>query len=116
VEFTLTNTGTRAGEEVVQLYVGDEVASMTRPVMELRRFRRVALRPGQSGVIRFDLSSNDLAFYDARMRRVAEPGFFRVFVGGNSRDVKEARFELRTPANSPVEVREPCGPSVRYDH
>src|SRR4029079_5469306 len=53
VEFTITNTGTRPGEEVVQLYVGDEVASMTRPVMELRRFRRVGLRPGQSGVVRF---------------------------------------------------------------
>lgn len=115
VEFTLTNTGTRPGEEVVQLYVADEVASITRPVMELRRFRRVALRPGQSGVIRFDLSANDLAFYDAQMRRVVEPGFFRVFVGGNSRDVKESRFELRTPNGSPAEVREPCGSFVRYD-
>ena len=115
VEFTITNTGTRPGEEVVQLYVGDEVASMTRPVMELRRFRRVGLRPGQSGVVRFDLSANDLAFYDARMRRVAEPGFFRVLVGGNSIDVKEARFELRTPNGVAVEVKEPCGPVVRYD-
>jgi beta-glucosidase len=115
VEFNITNTGTRPGEEVVQLYVGDEVASLTRPVMELRRFRRVGLRPGQSGAIRFDLSANDLAFYDARMRRVTEPGFFRVFVGGNSRDVKEARFELRTPNGAAIEVREPCGPTVRYD-
>lgn len=115
IEFTLTNTGTRPGEEVVQLYVGDEVASITRPVMELRRFRRVALRPGQSGVIRFDLSANDLAFYNAQMHRVVEPGFFRIFVGGNSRDVKDARFELRTPSGAPVEVREPCGSFVRYD-
>jgi beta-glucosidase len=115
VEFTLTNTGTRPGEEVVQLYVADEVASTTRPVMELRRFRRVALRPGQSGVIRFDLSANDFAFYDAQMRRVVEAGFFKVFVGGNSRDVKEARFELRTPTGAPIEVREPCSTFVRYD-
>ncbi|HZI99326.1 MAG TPA: beta-glucosidase BglX [Gemmatimonadaceae bacterium] len=115
IEFTLTNTGARPGEEVVQLYVGDEVGSITRPVMELRRFRRVALRPGQSGVIRFDLSANDLAFYNAQMRRVVEPGFFRIFVGGNSRDVKDARFELRTPTSGSVEVGEPCGSFVRYD-
>ena len=115
VELTVTNTGTRPGEEVVQLYVGDEVASITRPVMELRRFRRVGLRAGQSGVIRFDLSANDLAFYNAEMRRVVEPGFFRVFVGGNSRDVKESRFELKTASGSPVEVREPCGSFLRYD-
>jgi beta-glucosidase len=115
IEFTLTNTGTRPGEEVVQLYVADEVASMTRPVMELRRFRRVALRPGQSGVIRFDLSANDLAFYNAQMKRVVEPGFFRVFVGGNSRDVKDARFTLRTANGAAVEVREPCEKTIRYE-
>jgi beta-glucosidase len=115
VEFTLTNSGTRPGEEVVQLYVRDEVGTVTRPMMELKRFRRVALRPGQTGTIRFDLNANDFAFYDGRMRRVVEPGYFRVFVGGNSRDVKEARFELKTPTGASVEVREPCGPNMRYD-
>ncbi|MEO8192400.1 MAG: beta-glucosidase BglX [Gemmatimonadales bacterium] len=108
VEVTVTNTGRRAGEEIVQLYVQDEIASVTRPVIELRRFRRVPLGAGESRTVRFSLGLDDLAFYDTRMRRVAEPGSFRVFVGGSSRDVNETRFRFVTPDNNPVSAPESC--------
>ncbi len=95
VSVTITNTGHRAGTEVVQLYVRDMVGSVTRPVKELKGFERVELGPGQSRDVTFTLTPADLAFYTARGRWEAEPGAFRVFVGGNSRDVKEASFTLR---------------------
>ena len=87
---TLTNTGTRAGTEVVQLYVRDLVGSVTRPVKELKGFQKVELGAGQSREVVFTLKASDLAFYTAAGRWEAEPGAFKVFVGGNSRDVKEA--------------------------
>ncbi len=95
VSVTVTNSGRRAGGEVVQLYVRDLVGSVTRPVKELKGFRRVTLQPGQSRDVTFTLGAPDLAFYTARGRWEAEPGAFKVFVGGNSRDVKEAGFRLR---------------------
>jgi beta-glucosidase len=105
VEVDVTNTGQRAGDEVVQLYVRDDVGSVTRPVMELRRFRRVTLAPGQKTTIRFSLGVGDLAFHDLAMRRVAEPGTFRVFVGTNSRDTGSALFALRGTASVAVPDR-----------
>jgi len=95
VAVTLTNTGTRAGAEVVQLYVRDLVGSVTRPVKELRGFQKLALAAGQSREVTFTLRASDLAFYTAAGKWEAEPGAFKVFVGGNSRDVKEAGFSLR---------------------
>jgi beta-glucosidase len=95
VSVTLTNTGSRAGTEVVQLYVRDLVGSVTRPVKELKGFQKVALAPGQSREVAFTLKASDLAFYTAAGRWEAETGAFKVFVGGNSRDVKEAGFRLR---------------------
>ena len=95
VSFTLTNTGPRAGTEVVQLYVRDLVGSVTRPVKELKGFQKVELGAGQSREVSFTLKASDLAFYTAAARWEAEPGAFKVFVGGNSRDLKEAGFSLR---------------------
>lgn len=94
VEVTVTNTGDRAGDEVVQLYLRDDVASITRPVKQLRGFRRVHLQAGQSETLTFTLTANDLAFYGADMKRVVEPGSFTVFAGGNSVDNLEAKFEV----------------------
>jgi|tagenome__1003787_1003787.scaffolds.fasta_scaffold20981556_3 beta-glucosidase len=108
VAVDVTNTGTRAGDEVVQLYVRDDVGSVTRPVMQLRRFQRLTLAPGERRTITFTLSVRDLAFYDLAMRRVAEPGTFHVFVGPNSRDVQSATFTLRGTRSIPVPDK--CSP------
>ncbi|MGQ0713814.1 MAG: glycoside hydrolase family 3 N-terminal domain-containing protein [Gemmatimonadaceae bacterium] len=90
----VTNTGDRAGEEVVQLYIRDEVGSITRPVKELRGFRRITVQPGETRSVSFTLGAADLAFFDADLDLVVEPGVFRVFVGSSSERVEEARFEL----------------------
>ena len=95
VSVTVTNTGKRAGTEVAQLYVRDLVGSVTRPVKELKGFERIDLLAGQAREVTFTITAADLAFYTARGRWEAEPGAFRVFVGGNSRDLKEASFSLR---------------------
>jgi beta-glucosidase len=102
VEFDVANTGQRAGDEVAQLYIRDDVGSVTRPVMELRRFQRVTLAPGQRTTIRWSLGMGDLAFYDVAMRRVAEPGTFRVFVGTSSADTQSAAFRLSGTTSVPV--------------
>ena len=94
VSVRVTNTGPRAGAEVVQLYLRDDVASVTRPVKQLRGFQRVELLPGESRTVTFKLGFDDLAMYDIDMRRVVEPGTFTVFAGGSSDDVQEARFEV----------------------
>jgi beta-glucosidase len=91
----VTNTGSRAGEEVVQLYVRDLVGSVTRPVKELKGFQKILLQPGEGKDITFTLSSNDLSFYRKDMSFGTEPGKFIVFVGGNSRDTKQAEFVLK---------------------
>ena len=95
VTTTVTNTGTRPGVEVAQLYVRDLVGSVTRPVKELKGFQKVELAPGQSREVTFTLTAADLAFYTARGKWEAEPGAFKVFVGGNSRDTKGAGFSLK---------------------
>jgi beta-glucosidase len=95
VSVTITNAGKRAGVEVAQLYVRDMVGSVTRPVRELKGFQKVDLQPGQSREVTFTLKTSDLAFYTAAGKWEAEPGAFKVFVGGNSRDVKEAGFNLK---------------------
>ena len=94
VSVTVANTGTREGTEVVQLYVRDEVGSVTRPVRELKGFRRVTLKAGEARTVELRLASRDLAFYGLSMRRVVEPGTFRVFVGPNSAEGLEAGFEI----------------------
>jgi beta-glucosidase len=94
VSVPVTNSGSRAGEEVVQLYIRDDVASVTRPVKELRGFRKISLVPGASQTVSFVLRPDDLAFYNREMKRVVEPGTFTVFVGGSSADTKQAKFTV----------------------
>jgi beta-glucosidase len=94
VSVDVVNTGDRVGDEVVQLYVQDEVGSVTRPLKQLKGFSRVTLQPGQRRTVTFRVRPDDLAFYDAAARRVIEAGFFKVFVGTSSASVREARFEL----------------------
>ncbi len=109
VTVDVTNAGPRAGDEVVQLYVQDPVASVTRPVRELRGFERIHLRPGETRTVTFRLTADDLAFWNAEMRRVAEPGAFTAYVGTSADRVQGAMFALATPDGGPVNVPERCG-------
>ncbi|HYC95329.1 MAG TPA: glycoside hydrolase family 3 C-terminal domain-containing protein, partial [Sphingomicrobium sp.] len=92
VSVDVTNTGRRAGDEVVQLYVRDDEASVTRPLLELKRFRRVTLKPGERRTISFELTPDDLALWNLQMKRVVEPGTFTIYAGPNSVDLKEAKL------------------------
>jgi beta-glucosidase len=94
VSAEVENTGRRAGDEVVQVYVQDLLASMTRPVKELKGFQRVTLQPGEKRRIEFVLGPEHLGFWNREMRFVVEPGEFRVMVGSNSVDLIEAKFEV----------------------
>jgi beta-glucosidase len=94
VSVTVTNTGKRAGEEIVQLYLRDDVASVTRPVQQLRGFARVALAPGAAREVDFTLDREDFAMLDAKLSPVIEAGEFTVLVGPNARDVQSAHFEI----------------------
>jgi beta-glucosidase len=87
VSVDVANTGERAGDEVVQLYVRDVAASRTRPVKELRGFARVTLEPGQRRTVTFTLGAEQLAFVDEPGRWLVEPGLFRLMVGTSSADV-----------------------------
>jgi beta-glucosidase len=91
---TVTNNSKVDGKEVVQLYIRDMVGSITRPVKELKGFQKVELKAGETKTVTFTISVNDLKFYNSALKFVAEPGDFKVFIGGNSRDVKEAAFKL----------------------
>jgi len=84
----LTNTGEYNGAEVVQLYIRDMVASVTRPVKELKGFQKVYLKSGETQTVTFDITTEDLKFYDYDLEWVWEPGEFEIMIGGNSRDVK----------------------------
>jgi beta-glucosidase len=88
---TVTNRGKVAGEEVVQLYIHDPVASISRPVKELKNFRKVMLQPGEKKDINIDITTNDLKFYNSDLKYDWEPGDFIIYIGTNSRDVKSAK-------------------------
>lgn len=92
---TVTNTGSRDGAEVVQLYIRDLVGSVTRPVKELKGFEKIFLKAGESHKVSFSITPELLKFYNYDLQFVCEPGDFDVMIGGNSRDVKKARFLLR---------------------
>lgn len=92
---TVTNTGDRAGSEVVQLYIRDLVGSVTRPVKELKGFEKIYLQPNESRTVRFTIAPEMLKFYNADLKFEAEPGDFDVMIGPDSRNVKTARFTLR---------------------
>jgi beta-glucosidase len=92
ISTTITNTGKYDGEEVVQLYTRQMVGTVSRPVKELKNFKKIFLKAGESQVVDFAITSADLRFYDINMKYTYEPGDFKAFIGTNSRDVKEADF------------------------
>lgn len=94
VEVTVQNTGSLAGEEVVQLYIRDRVASVTRPVKELKGFDKIMLQAGESKKVSFTLTEQELGFYNNQRKFVVEPGFFDLMVGGNSADGLSTEFEI----------------------
>ncbi|WP_462254738.1 beta-glucosidase BglX [Ferruginibacter sp.] len=89
---TITNTGNFDGEEVVQLYIRDMVASVVRPVKELKGFQKIFLKKGESKVVKFIITVDDLKFYNNELKYAAEPGDFKIFIGTNSAQAKEASF------------------------
>jgi beta-glucosidase len=94
VSVEVTNTGKVRGDDVVQLYIRDEVSSVTRPVKELRGFRRITLEPGETKSVEMPLGPSELAFLNREMRRVVEPGEFKIMVGGNSEDLIETKLSV----------------------
>ena len=88
------NTGKLAGEEVVQLYTRQLVGSITRPVKELKGFKKISLEPGESEIVSFRITPVELSFYNANNEFLAEPGIFHLFIGTNSEEVKQVKFEL----------------------
>ena len=97
VSVDVTNTSRVRGDEVVQLYIRDEVSSVTRPVKELRGFRRITLDPGEKKTVEFRLGFNELSFLDRDMHRVVEPGNFKILVGGNSVDLISTELKVAAP-------------------
>jgi beta-glucosidase len=95
VSVDVTNSGTRDGKEVVQLYIHDVVGTETRPVKELKAFQKILIKAGETKTITFTIHENDLSFYKSDLSFVAEPGKFEVLVGPNSRDLKKAEFSLK---------------------
>ncbi|MTI24354.1 glycosyl hydrolase [Fulvivirga kasyanovii] len=95
VEVTVENTGEYAGEEVVQLYIQDLVGSVTRPVKELKGFKKISLKPGESQVVKFTINPDDLKFYTRDMSFKAEPGDFMVTVGPNAAEGDTIKFSLK---------------------
>ena len=89
------NSGNRDGDEVVQLYIHDMVATIARPVKELKGFERISLKAGESRDVTFTINADMLKFYNSNLQYVAEPGDFEAMVGGNSRDVQKIRFTLQ---------------------
>jgi beta-glucosidase len=90
----IRNTGSREGDEIAQLYICDDYASVTRPVKELKDFKRVNLKPGEQKTVAFDITPEKLAFYDANMKWIVEPGDFTVMVGPSSADVKSLKLTV----------------------
>jgi beta-glucosidase len=95
VRVEVTNTGRRAGSEVVQMYIRDRVSSVTRPVKELKGFRKVTLEPGERETVELEITPESLAFHDIRMECVVEPGEFEIMIGTSSRDADLHKLILR---------------------
>ena len=89
------NTGSRDADEIVQLYIRDMVASISRPVKELKGFQRIHLAAGESREISFDITPEMLKFYNAKLKHVIEPGDFQIMVGGNSKEVKTQNLTVK---------------------
>ena len=95
VSVDVTNVGSRKGDEVVQLYVRDEVSSVTRPIKELKGFERISIKPGETRTVTFNIGPEELRFYNREMKRVVEPGSFKVMVGPNSVDLTSLSLEVQ---------------------
>ena len=103
ISVRVQNTGQSAGDEVVQLYVADPIASVTRPVKMLKGFKRLTLQPGECRAVRFELDLRHLAFYDRQMRYVVEPGEIQVMIGSSSNDIRLSDSLEVTGETTPVE-------------
>jgi len=88
VHFKLTNTGNRAGDEVVQLYIKDLLASVVRPVIELKGFQRIQLQPGETKTVEFEITPVLLSMLDKNLERIVEPGDFKIMIGASSKDIR----------------------------
>ncbi len=95
VSLEVTNSGEIAGDEVVQMYIRDRISSVTRPVKELKGFKRIPLKPGETGTVTLEIAPEHLAFYDINMNYVVEPGEFDIMVGNSSRDEDLQGIRLR---------------------
>ena len=84
----ITNTGQIAGDEVVQFYIRDEFASVARPLMELKGFQRIHLKPGETKEIRFEITAEMLSMLDVNLNKTIEPGSFRLMIGASSKDIR----------------------------
>ena len=91
---TVKNTGKRDGETVVQLYLHDVAASMSRPLKELKDFQKIMLKAGEQKVVQFNIDENALKFYNPQLKYVAEPGEFEVMIGLDSQNVQQNSFQL----------------------
>jgi beta-glucosidase len=89
VTVQVTNAGTMAGDEVVQLYLRDELASVARPVMELKGFQRIHLLPGETRAVRFAIQPEMLAMLDINLQKLIEPGDFRIMIGASAQDIRQ---------------------------
>jgi beta-glucosidase len=96
VSVTVTNTGKRAGDEIVQLYIRDLVSSVTRPIMELKDFKRISLAPGESKTVEFVITPDKLSFLDVNLKSIVEPGWFDIMVGTSSVKYETAKLEVAT--------------------
>jgi beta-glucosidase len=94
VSIKVKNVGKRGGDEITQLYIRDLVGSVTRPVRELKGFKRINLKAGEEKVITFEVLPIHLGFYNKEMRYVIEPGKFKVMIGGNSVDFLKDSFSV----------------------
>ncbi|MEM2749639.1 MAG: glycoside hydrolase family 3 N-terminal domain-containing protein [Candidatus Bathyarchaeia archaeon] len=95
VQVDVKNVGGRRGDEVVQLYIHDQIASVARPIKELKGFKRITLEPGEQKTVTFTLGPEELSFYDINMDLVVEPGLFEVMVGSSSEDIRlKGAFEV----------------------
>jgi len=115
VRFKLTNTGERAGQEVVQLYVRDPEASVARPLKELKAFKKVSLEPGETTTVEFSLDERALAYWDRSVSDwVAEPGEFEILIGASSRDIRTPRpnssWKLKALPDLSARKQRPHGP------
>ena len=95
VSVDVSNTGNRVGDEVVQLYIRDEISSATRPIKELKGFQRVSIKPGETRTVSFSIGPQELQFYNREMKRAVEPGTFKIMLGPNSVDLTSVSLDVR---------------------